>query len=112
VSEAGASAGESTVYWTAGSRDGSYVARSCVVPPILTAGGTPRNTCMLSKQFCVADKFTYPGKAKNSMETLSRAGSTVTAPSGMLGGTVNEVVVLPSETFEESVLLLFPSGCC
>lgn len=74
----------------------------CVVPPILMAGGTPLKASKLFKQVCVADKLRYPGNAKNSMETLSSAGSTVTALSGMLDGIVN--VMLTADALEDVLL--------
>lgn len=62
------------------------------MPPNRTAGAAPRNCCKFARQFCVPGRAIYPGKAKNSIDTLRRAGSTDTAVAGMLVGMVNVAV--------------------
>ena len=54
-----------------------------------TAGGLPRRLCRFAKQVFVCGRDMYPGNAKNSIETLRRDGSTLTADKGMLLGIAN-----------------------
>lgn len=42
---------------------------------------------MLSRHWLVPAMFVYPGKAKNSIDTLTKDGSTVTASEGGVDGT-------------------------
>ena len=59
----------------------------CVVPPIRIAGCAPRSVARFARQLAVADSCEYPGKAKNSIETLRRAGSIGAADEGGVAGT-------------------------
>ena len=52
------------------------------------AGWAFRSVARLERQLFVPDICVYPGKAKNSIDTLTRDGSTVTAPDGGDDGTV------------------------
>jgi hypothetical protein len=64
---AGASFALATEYVTSADVEASYVARSWVVPPILTGGQTPANSCQFVRHCWVAVTFLkYAGKAKNS----------------------------------------------
>lgn len=66
----------------------------CVVPPILTAGAAPLSSARLARHVVVADTFIYPGKAKNSIDTLRRRGSTEDAFAGAVDGTVTVTAAL------------------
>lgn len=80
----------------------SILVTHCVVPPIRIAGGAPLKLCKLERHVAVPSSSTYPGNAKNSMETLSRDASTVTAEEGIEEGTANAVVVCATAPFLET----------
>ena len=52
---------------------------------------------MFARHVVVPLNSVYPGNAKNSIETLSRDGSTVTADVGATDGTENVVVVCAND---------------
>ncbi len=58
-----------------------------VVPPIRMAGWAFRRLAMLVRQLFVPVICVYPGKAKYSIDTLTRDGSTAAAPEGGVDGT-------------------------
>lgn len=58
-----------------------------------TAGCAPRREAILARQVDVAERSVYPGKAKNSIDTLSKEGSTVDALEGAVWGTVTACVL-------------------
>lgn len=53
-----------------------------------TAGCAPRREAMLARHVDVDERSVYPGKAKNSIDTLSKEGSMVDALEGAVWGTV------------------------
>ena len=54
------------------------------------AGWAPRRLARLFRQLLVAESWVYPGKAKNSMDTLRREGSMEAAEVGGDAGTAME----------------------
>ncbi len=74
-------------YGEGGTIDSEATDPHWVVPPIRTAGWAFRRLAMLVRQLFVPIICVYPGKAKYSIDTLTRDGSTAAAPEGGVDGT-------------------------
>lgn len=67
-----------------------------------TAGCEPRREAMFARQVDVAERSVYPGKAKNSIDTLSKEASTVDALEGAVSGIVTACALRAETTSRAS----------